>query len=750
MRAVTFQSIYQGVLRRLGLDPVGDVSTHDTGRSIARHIATRCRTVWTYWEWPEITRTEERAYRALWTASSQYVRVNSDGKPDEIYYLANATYYRVNPDATTDPPIGTTPTTVVTPAYFISFVPTTKFIERDQLGQRPMGPVIGVWDTDPSEFDTSWTSGALAFTPSERGITIQNGPATTVFVQYILDIPRPTMVPFIFGKSYAVGDKVLYLLDGNCYRCTTPSSSHSPSDTAFWSIELIPEFLSSYLEAGVFADCMRESRGDGDEGARAQRQAAIADADAEAQDYLRTEIDTLLRQGQRYYYGNPRQLVTTWRLDGSIWFARYGTQYCSKGWTGNIVHLLTDPTPITFSGGGGGGAPPLPRNVYSLTSTSGLTTQAVSSTALANSNLFGVSWAVRWDQLETSSGVFNATELARMDAELTRIAAVGKKIFLRWSGVGGSAASAHGDIPDWVYTALTLTPSALTIVPGISYTFNDHGAFDAPTIVRCLPCPFNTTFTAKQVAFITKLGVHIATLSDEIQNAITHINLPIFNLITDDWQVPTGSNIETVGGPLGTGYDRSEIHRWLDTVGAGGAGYTTAAMITAAKALLNATVAAFPNQKIYMPFGSNGTQLDRVASQAAGYPVPQLYLAHVIQAYAATTYPGVLVTARNTVAAAAMNDAPAPANDPMNFLYGISQTSELVGGRMLFAVHGDTQFIVNNGSPVNTKVNATYPNAILTETEILEQSRDHGQDYGMSMLEVLETDVVNLPGAIAH
>src|SRR5262245_51357903 len=103
MRTVTFQSVYESVVRRHGLDPSSDAITQNTARTIAERINERVRTGWTYWPFPELTLTEERAYRTVWNSTHQFYR------GDELFYLPSATYYKVKPDAPSDPPIGQPP-----------------------------------------------------------------------------------------------------------------------------------------------------------------------------------------------------------------------------------------------------------------------------------------------------------------------------------------------------------------------------------------------------------------------------------------------------------------------------------------------------------------------------------------------------------------------------------------------------------------------------------------------------------------
>ena len=335
-RTVTFQSVYEAVLRRLGLDPLGDAVTQDTARSITEHVTERCRTAWRMWDWPELTRTDERAYRQVWNSSTQYWRIGEDGVPDEVYYIPNTTYYKVLSTASIDPPVGTLPTNAT---YFIALDPVTHYVARDQVNRRPMGAVLNVYAANPS-LNGCCSTGCLKFRPSEKGITICGGPATTVFVQYLLTEPVFTFVPFIQFKTYMPGDRVFYPTDGNCYRCIVITNNTLPTDTAHWILEPVPATFAPYLKAGVYADCRKEYPTMGDPQSAAL---AVAEAKDEAAEFIAVEIDELLEQGQKHH----------WMVNRGRWRNFYGNYvnntwfpvtewWCSEPWSGNIVFGLTD------------------------------------------------------------------------------------------------------------------------------------------------------------------------------------------------------------------------------------------------------------------------------------------------------------------------------------------------------------------------------------------------------------------------
>jgi hypothetical protein len=338
MNTVTFKSVYEAILRRLGVDPLGDAVTQDTSRSIAEHVTERARTAWGTYDWPELARTEERAYRQVWNGGTQYRRANEDGLPDEVYYIPSAAYFRVKSDAMADPPVGTLPTDAA--SFDLMVEPFTHYVARDQNGKRSMGPVLNVYGTNPS-LNGCCSTGCLQFRPSEKGITICHGPATTVFLQFWTEPSEFTFVPFVLDKAYSRGDLVYYDTDGNCYKCTADNTGQLPTDTDFWVLQPVPSIFAPYLKAGAYSDCLKEMPVASDQGQI--RLTAVSNARNEAEELLGHEVDDLLKQGHKHHWMHRRYARVNWRYDGTLWWATTGW-CCSEPWSGNIVYLLTDET----------------------------------------------------------------------------------------------------------------------------------------------------------------------------------------------------------------------------------------------------------------------------------------------------------------------------------------------------------------------------------------------------------------------
>lgn len=302
MRTVSFKSVYDAILQRLGLDPTADAITHDTARSIAKHITKRAADVWTMWDWPELTVTQERGFRAPWYFSVQYHAL------DEVYYVANKKYYKVKGTAT--PPLGTVPTDTV---YWDPLEAPSTYVARDQLGQPPVGKVIGVYKSDPSLNGSAPHDICLKFRPTEAGIYLCYAPLPSVFICHTIPAPTYTLMPWIVGKVYIPGIYVYwpgleppYPPDapgfGECFVNLLATSQFNPTAPNYWRKQPVPDFMAAYLEAGAAADCLKESWASGEDQVRMVRAAAW---EAEAKGLIEGVIDDLLAQGQKHYYIKP-------------------------------------------------------------------------------------------------------------------------------------------------------------------------------------------------------------------------------------------------------------------------------------------------------------------------------------------------------------------------------------------------------------------------------------------------------------
>ena len=334
--------VWKRVVGRHGLDPDGDQIPKPTARAIDRGINRRTRLAWRAWDWPDFSVTEERAYRQTWSSTKQYYRANPiSGLPDDVFFIPAIGYFTVNIIVDSDPPIGTPP---VTPPYtqpftysldgtgnpyYVLTAPLDAYVSFDQICKLSIGRVIGIYKTNP-RLDGFKHSG-ISFRPTENGIDLFQVSTPTIFVKHLPAPSKFTHVPFVAGKVYNSGDIVFYDVTGECYLSFVDGHTTSPPNPGFWRVMYMPEVLSHAVEAGAYADCLRESHPADKELAQVAMQNAQL-AEQEYKDLLQAEIDVFMAMGQRHSYQQHRP-PRRWLRSGVIQ---------SPVWTPDFVTTLTE------------------------------------------------------------------------------------------------------------------------------------------------------------------------------------------------------------------------------------------------------------------------------------------------------------------------------------------------------------------------------------------------------------------------
>src|SRR5438874_11451370 len=215
---------------------------------------------------------------------------------------------------------------------------------------------------------------------------------------------------------------------------------------------------------------------------------------------------------------------------------------------------------------------------------------------LNDSRIVGLDIGDQWQDIETTEGVYDWSTL---DTQLAQAKAHGKKIAL-------GITSGGLNVPDWL----------LANYPAIqTFTFIDtnphHSTYGQPVT---MPIFWDPIFLAKKIAFIQAAAAHYASHS-----SVAVVSCSFANATTGDWNIPDAPE---------------DIANWL------AAGYTTELMVNAGETLIDATMAAFPNQNVVMPIGRNTTGLDPTVD----------YLSETVVDYATSTY-GRFITAKYSLAA---------------------------------------------------------------------------------------------------
>jgi hypothetical protein len=328
MRTVPYKEVFDGVRQRLGLDPQAQLPP-DESRAIAKNINSRVRTISRMWDWPQWQLTEERAFRQVWNPDHQYLRVSEGGLPDEVFHIPDTSYYTVNKDASSDPPVGVRPTDISPgPAEFwLPLEPVDPYVAYDQICKRSIGLVLSIYSANPRINGYA----KLPFSPSYKGIDVREPSAgPTVFLTYLMPTPKYTIVPYVVGRNYQRGEVTFDPTIGECFQALAPTTA-LPADPTFWRRVPFPEEWADYVEAGAFADCMLEVGQEDDAGTAQIKMARAAKANEEADDFFAQETNAISAQGQKHYYGKTFKKTKGWDCVS-----------LQPPWSGGAVTMLTE------------------------------------------------------------------------------------------------------------------------------------------------------------------------------------------------------------------------------------------------------------------------------------------------------------------------------------------------------------------------------------------------------------------------
>jgi Beta-galactosidase/FG-GAP-like repeat len=289
----------------------------------------------------------------------------------------------------------------------------------------------------------------------------------------------------------------------------------------------------------------------------------------------------------------------------------------------------------------------------------------------------GIGMRQKWADLEPAEGVYDWTYL---DNVIARAAAAGKAVLLR-IGTGGGDSALGGSCPTWVMDAVAAEP-----LPASQkfYTFNNNGRSVTIAVF------WDAVWLAKKTAMITALGARYSS-----NPAVKIVGASFANANTEDWNVP---------------HTPSQVTAWF------AAGYTTQKMLDAGATIIDATMAAFPNQYVTLAVADNGPTLD---------PDPD-YVARNAVLNARASWPGRLIVQKDSLATF-IPSAPGTGTS-WELLWNSGPD---VAGQLLYWCYGDTTYRVNGGVPIDPST--ALVNAV-----------NKGLGYGMKYIEIYRTDVLNL------
>ncbi len=255
MRTVTFKSVIDGALARMGLDPTITPASN-TLAAFTEYANSSIRAAWEMYPWPDFVRFEQRQFYPNWAIGTAYatgsVVMGSDGN-----------YYQAVQASSGQDPVTDTTTTYwigVSNSPNASGISVLYAIDLDQVlggvAQTPIGEVLQVYSADPR---VNRYAPRINWWLTNEGIIVgQNSTAISA-------VPNKVWVQFtVRPTTYSV-------------------ASYSNADT-------IPYVLSEAVKYGICAEAQRED-GQFDKAAAHEQNALVC---------LQTEWDKLeMKQGQQ-------------------------------------------------------------------------------------------------------------------------------------------------------------------------------------------------------------------------------------------------------------------------------------------------------------------------------------------------------------------------------------------------------------------------------------------------------------------
>src|SRR5438034_1560214 len=313
--------------------------------------------------------------------------------------------------------------------------------------------------------------------------------------------------------------------------------------------------------------------------------------------------------------------------------------------------------------------PPIPKGIFSMPASEagGFPDQI-----LNDPRIVGLDLGDQWPDIEATEGVYDWSSI---DGELAKAEAHGKKCLL-------GITSGGLNVPDWLLANSNVQ----------TFTFIDTNPYHSTYGEELtIPVFWDPTFLAKKIALIQAAGAHYAGHSN-----IVIVACAFANATTGDWNIPDAPE---------------DIAHWL------AAGYTTELMVNAGEMIIDATMAAFPNQNVVLPIGRGVGDLDPTLD----------YLSETVVDYATTTY-GRFITSRFNLAATTQD--PSDSTSSLDNWQVLFDQCPNVAAQMLWNVSGDTTYRMNGGIPGDKET-------------ILLDAVTIGADYGMQYQEIYLMDLLD-------
>jgi hypothetical protein len=275
MKTTPYRTIRDGVIQRMGIDPEQSLLPSQAA-AVAEYATTAASLAWGFFDWPEITHTEQRivlgagfaeggyTYEADYQGTTSYIGRAVQGAlfSEDVWrikrVLTTASGEVTNIDTATDAAWDNrTSAAYVEDSGNEAAGDALPYIPFYQSGATPIGAVSAVYANNPSGYGISQK---LQFVTTDDNIVIIDEAYTSgpVYVEFALPVPSFTSSAFNASTSYSKGDLVYYNTTGDCYEALQATTSNLPTSADFWLRHRIPTFLADYIKFYSIAETLAE------------------------------------------------------------------------------------------------------------------------------------------------------------------------------------------------------------------------------------------------------------------------------------------------------------------------------------------------------------------------------------------------------------------------------------------------------------------------------------------------------------
>jgi hypothetical protein len=240
MRTVTYQSVLEGVLRRLGQEPAS--ASAERLFQVSEAIADRYRDAFEFYRWPEFTRLEERRFRDTWADGTYAAGA-------EVWHAATEKYWTAPAGAAPGEVPGTDPEWEELSGAW------ERFVAYAQVGEEPIGAVLGAWDLNPH---AESRARRLSYRMTDRGVSLPPAdaslaPASVWLCYRTRDEDLAWSAVWAAGSTYTAGALVYFAPEvWECLETTTAGQSPT-THPAKWRQRQFPHRLARAVKAGARA-----------------------------------------------------------------------------------------------------------------------------------------------------------------------------------------------------------------------------------------------------------------------------------------------------------------------------------------------------------------------------------------------------------------------------------------------------------------------------------------------------------------